>query len=80
MQHHFIWMENIKVKKRKKQIQFDSIMVCDSALYSQENLTLIQLFEITEVELIETCSKKNETIYKIVGLLQKQFGTKRTTE
>ncbi|BAZ65690.1 transposase [Fischerella sp. NIES-4106] len=26
----------------KKQINFDSIMVCDSALYSQENLKLIQ--------------------------------------
>ena len=26
----------------KKQIKFDSIMVCDSALYSQENLQLIQ--------------------------------------
>ena len=26
----------------KKQIIFDSIMVCDSALYSQENLQLIQ--------------------------------------
>ncbi|CDN16960.1 Long-chain-fatty-acid--CoA ligase [Richelia intracellularis] len=26
----------------KKQIVFDSIMVCDSALYSQENLTEIQ--------------------------------------
>merc|ERR1711978_509003 len=26
----------------KKQIKFDSIMVCDSALYGQENLQLIQ--------------------------------------
>ncbi|MHC5722465.1 MAG: IS1634 family transposase, partial [Nostoc sp.] len=26
----------------KKQISFDSVMVCDSALYSQENLKLIE--------------------------------------
>ena len=31
----------------------------------------MSFFEITEVELIEACSKKNETIYKIVGLAQK---------
>ena len=30
----------------KKQIKFDSIMVCDSALYGQENLQLIQHLKV----------------------------------
>ena len=46
----------------KKQIVFDSIMVCDSALYSQENIQLIQH--------IKWISRVPMTIKKAKELLQ----------
>ncbi len=48
----------------KKQIKFDSIMVCDSALYSQENLTLIQHLKwITRVTM--TLKKAKELVQNV---------------
>ena len=48
----------------KKQIQFDSIMVCDSALYSQENLTIIQHLKwITRVPM--TVKKAKEFLQNV---------------
>ena len=45
----------------KKQIKLDSIMVCDSALYSQENIPLISNFKwITRVPM--TLKKTKEII------------------
>ena len=48
----------------KKQIKFDSIMVCDSALYGQENLQLIQHLKwITRVPM--TIKKAKELVQNI---------------
>lgn len=48
----------------KKQMQFDSIMVCDSALYSQENLTLIRNIKwITRVPM--TIKKAKELVQNV---------------
>lgn len=48
----------------KKQVDFDSIMVCDSALYSQENLTLIQYLKwISRVPM--TIKKAKQLIQKV---------------
>jgi transposase len=48
----------------KKQIKFDSIMVCDSALYSQENLKLIQHLKwITRVPM--TLKKAKELMQNV---------------
>lgn len=48
----------------KKQIKFDSIMVCDSALYSQENLTIIQHLKwITRVPM--TLKKAKELVQNV---------------
>lgn len=48
----------------KKQIDFDSIMVCDSALYSQENLKLIQHLKwITRVPM--TLKKAKELVQNV---------------
>ncbi len=48
----------------KKQINFDSIMVCDSALYSQDNLQLIEHLKwITRVPM--TIKKAQELVQNV---------------
>jgi transposase len=48
----------------KNQINFDSIMVCDSALYSQENLKLIENFKwITRVPM--TIKRAKELVHSV---------------
>ena len=48
----------------KKQIKFDSIMICDSALYSQENIQLIQHLKwITRVPM--TIKKAKELVQNV---------------
>jgi len=50
----------------KKQINFDSIMVCDSALYSQENLQLIR--ELKWISRVPMTIKKAKELVKTVEI------------
>ncbi len=65
--------EKEKSKKLLKEIQSEEFEHPQAARYKLKAINKkLRLFEITEVELIETCSKKNERIYKIIGLAIKK--------
>ncbi|WP_124972238.1 IS1634 family transposase [Aphanothece sacrum] len=75
--------EEDKCQKLLKQLQSEEFEHPQSARYKLKAINKkLRFFEIIEVELIEACSKKNETIYKIVGLAQKNNEeiAKRTKE
>ncbi|MGK7882049.1 MAG: IS1634 family transposase [Crocosphaera sp.] len=65
--------EKEKSKKLLKEIQSEEFEHPQAARYKLKAINKkLRLFEIREVELIETCSKKNERIYKIIGLVIKK--------
>ncbi len=64
----------------KKQINFDSIMVCDSALYSQENLQLIE--HLKWISRVPMTIKKAQELIKSVEIeeISKEEKEKRGTQ
>lgn len=64
----------------KKQINFDSIMVCDSALYSQENLKLIE--HLKWVSRVPMTIKKAQELLQSVEIeeISKEEKEKRATQ
>ena len=65
--------EDEKSKKLLKEIQSEEFEHTQAARYKLKAINKkLRLFEITEVELIETCSKKKEMTYKIIGLAIKK--------
>ncbi len=65
--------EEKKSKKFLKEIQSEEFEHPQAVRYKLKAINKkLRLFEIKEVELIETCSKKNEKIYKIIGLVIKK--------
>lgn len=65
--------EEEQSKKLLKEIQSEEFEHPQAARYKLKAINKkLRFLEITEVELIETCSKKNKTTYKIIGVAQKK--------